>query len=314
MKSVVIYFSQTGNTEKTARAIQTGVKQVTGSCDILTLKEANPRKLYEYDLIGLGSPVFDLAEPGNITAFINSLRFVGGKHIFSFCTHCTMGFRYFPSVVPKMQKKGLIVIGWRDWYATSWSPISMPTPYYTDGHPDEIDLKEAEEFGREMAWRSQKIYAGDKSLIPPTPDPVPMPQLLDEDLNERHTHEKYLSGFKFKKDKCLYPKCRICMDACPMYGIDLSVNPPVFMEPCLRCFFCEQVCPTGAIEVNVKWLDENREKGEEILKATGVKFLTEAERQGRFRRLIPEDKIGWDRPVYKAHPNHPRWIIGKGPN
>ena len=84
MKCVVIYFSQTGNTEKIARAIQTGVKQIADHCDILPIKEANPRRLYEYDLIGLGSPVHG-GVPGNITAFINNIRFVGGKHAFSFC-------------------------------------------------------------------------------------------------------------------------------------------------------------------------------------------------------------------------------------
>ena len=56
MKCAVIYFSQTGNTEKIARAIHTGMQQITGNCDLLPLKEANPRRLYQHDLIGLGSP------------------------------------------------------------------------------------------------------------------------------------------------------------------------------------------------------------------------------------------------------------------
>lgn len=139
MKCVVIYFSQTGNTEKIARAIQTGIKQIAGNCDLLTVKEANPRRLFEYDLIGLGSPIMD-KEPANVTAFINNLRFVGGKHIFSFCTHGTMGYIYNPSVVPQLRKKGLLVVGWNDWYGTCWGPIHQPTPYPTDGHPDAIDL------------------------------------------------------------------------------------------------------------------------------------------------------------------------------
>ena len=148
MKCVVIYFSQTGNTEKIAKAIQVGVKQIAGTCDILSLKEANPKILYEYDLIGLGSPVMEV-EPPNVIVFIRNMRFVGGKHVFSFCTHLDMGFCYFPSIIPKLKEKGLIVIGWHDWYGTSFQ-YPCPTPFLTDGHLDEIDLKEAEEFGREM--------------------------------------------------------------------------------------------------------------------------------------------------------------------
>jgi hypothetical protein len=93
VKCIIIYFSQTGNTEKIAKAIQTGLKSITGHCDILTLKEANPKRLYDYDLIGLGSLVI-IKEPPNVSAFINSLRFVGGRHAFSFCTHGAMQGRH----------------------------------------------------------------------------------------------------------------------------------------------------------------------------------------------------------------------------
>jgi flavodoxin len=99
MKCLLIYFSQTGNTQKIAFAIGSGIRQITGSCDLLPIKEANPKSLSEYDLIGLGSPVFAQKEPANVTAFIRALACVGGKHAFSFCTHNTMGYGYNPSVL-----------------------------------------------------------------------------------------------------------------------------------------------------------------------------------------------------------------------
>ena len=58
MKCIAIYFSQTGNTEKIAMAIQKGIKQITGHCDLVKIKDANPRRLYEYDLIGIGAPQY----------------------------------------------------------------------------------------------------------------------------------------------------------------------------------------------------------------------------------------------------------------
>ncbi|GAG99080.1 unnamed protein product [marine sediment metagenome] len=39
MKSVIVYFSQTGNTEKIARAIAKGIKSTDNSCTLITLKE-----------------------------------------------------------------------------------------------------------------------------------------------------------------------------------------------------------------------------------------------------------------------------------
>ena len=95
MKSVIVYFSQTGNTETIARAIQSGIKQMAGHCDIIKIKDANPKKLYEYDLIGVGSPVH--GPLGCVGTFLDNMKFVGGKQAFIFCTHGTMPGSYFPA-------------------------------------------------------------------------------------------------------------------------------------------------------------------------------------------------------------------------
>jgi len=308
MKTVIVYFSQTGNTEKISIAIQEGVKQITGQCDLLKIKEVNPKRLYEYDLIGLGSPVFHRREPGNVSAFINGLRFVGGKHAFSFCTHCTLAKGYFPSVLPKLKEKGLTVIGMGDWYGHSWGPVIQPTPYLTDGHPDKIDLKEAEDFGRKMVERSREITRGNSGLIPEAPPPEP-PDVATGSSPMIHCFKDFM---KHDRSKCLYPACRLCMDNCPMDGIDLSVEPPVLAKPCIDCMFCEAICPSGAIHAQ-DYLEQAAPEVAKGLKVRGTQALREAEAQGQFRRLFPEDRVGWDTPVFKVHSKRPRWVIGKGP-
>ena len=82
MKSVVIYFSQTGNTEKIGNAIAAGIAEATGECDVFEIREIGPLELGEYDLIGLGSPVMGAA-PANVVEFAGKMRFVGGKHCFT---------------------------------------------------------------------------------------------------------------------------------------------------------------------------------------------------------------------------------------
>ena len=120
MKCIIIYFSQTGNTEQIAKSIQAGVKQTAGHCDIVRIKEANPRRLYEYDLIGIGSPIFHWVAPANVISFVNNMRFVGGKHAFAFCTHATTWY-FDESIVPRLKNRGMIAIGTRDWYGMSRS-------------------------------------------------------------------------------------------------------------------------------------------------------------------------------------------------
>jgi flavodoxin/ferredoxin len=313
MKCIVIYFSQTGNTEKVARAIQAGIKQTAGHCDITEIKEANPKRLYEYDLIGLGSPVYNVK---NVWSFIANTHSVGGKHVFAFCTHGGDSELFFPTMIPKLKRRGLVVIGTRDWYGNCYL-LHHLDPYPTKGHPDEIDLKEAEDFGREIVIRSWKISAGNTSLIPPDPSPdlptfeklPPLPDAKADTINSLS------SSIKFYKDKCLYPKCRLCVDNCPMDGIDLSVDPPVIAKPCQDCEFCTRICPTGALDMSI-WVEAIAKPAfEKMYPLRLLPGLDKAEAEGRFRRLLPKKdfKYSFDNIGYKQHTKHPQWIIEKGP-
>jgi ferredoxin len=120
---------------------------------------------------------------------------------------------------------------------------------------------------------------------------------------------KFASMLKFHKEKCLYPKCRLCMDNCPMDGIDLSVEPPVLAKPCLSCEFCARLCPTGALDMD-KWLEAMI--AIKPLPSFMLPALEKAEAEGRFRRLTPIEKINLDISGYMLHKKHPQWIIGKG--
>jgi ferredoxin len=211
-----------------------------------------------------------------------------------------------------LRKKGLIVIGWNDWYGGVWTLPNHFTPTPTDGHPDAIDLRDAEQWGREMVWRSQRIYAGDASLIPTGPEPFTWPDFgYDDSLLKALQFSKIV---EYQKDKCVYPKCRLCMDNCPVDGIDLTVNPPIIATPCMNCSFCEQVCPTGALHLDENDLEQLFRFHRDAIRDVCTKYLEQSEAEGHFRRLIPREKITWETPIYKVYNKHPRFIIGKGPN
>jgi flavodoxin/ferredoxin len=315
MKSILIYFSQTGNTEKIAMAIQKGLKRVSGECDILKIKDASPRRLQQYDLIGLGSPAIGFSEigsvPPNLKAFINDLRFVGGKLAFAFCTHGTHGEMFLPRIARLLKRRGLTVIGTRDWYGTVYVSY-MPKPYPTDGHPDSIDIREAEAFGAEMAEQGLKILAGQTGLIPPLPKlpaamPIP-PKRPGVPSLEDHSYTEML---EYHKEKCLYPKCRLCMENCPVDGIDLSMHPPVIAKPCMDCEYCAKICPTGALD-NSAYSEFAGPITARDIKDFLLTDVNKAEAEGRFRPLVSREKIGNGLPLYKSHTGHPQWVIGKG--
>jgi flavodoxin len=168
MKGIVVYYSATGSTAKIAKAIHRGMKEVIG-CDIVPLKKADPQSLTQYDVIALGAPIWYFREPANVRLFIYSMPKLEGKLCIPFCTHGASPTGFFWSMVPMLLKKGLTIIGYNSWYGSVHQVLHAPKPYLTDGHPYDIDLKEADDFGREMAERSQRIAEGERDLIPKLP-------------------------------------------------------------------------------------------------------------------------------------------------
>jgi len=310
MKSIVIYYSQSGNTKKVAEAIHRGMSQTGEQCDIVPLRDMNPPNLADYDLIGLGSPVISFAEPRNVSFFIEDrMKSVEGKHAFTFCTHGCLPTRYLSSVVPKLQQRGLTVIGWNDWFGSAVYPV-IPKPYFTDGHPDEIDIKEAEDFGREMVERSRRIYQGETNLIPELPrgkeyddiyDPTELKANLGK-LSKRANAAYRRLEFTVNPDRCNYPKCTHCIDNCPTRSIDFSGDPPRLSIRCFSgighmCFICEQTCPRGAIEIDY---EEFTEAHDAVVASYFTRMLEHFEKIGRFRRLVPVEDIGWGNPYWKT--------------
>ncbi|MFC2002285.1 flavodoxin family protein, partial [Chloroflexota bacterium] len=87
MKSIIVYFSQTGNTKKIAEVIHSTIRAVTGHSDVVKLQAADVNDLVDYDLIGLGCPCFAREEPLNVRRFTRGLRPLRGKLCFIFATH-----------------------------------------------------------------------------------------------------------------------------------------------------------------------------------------------------------------------------------
>ncbi len=343
MKSLVIYFSQTGNTKTIAQAIGRGIESEGASCEVRRIKDVKPEDWLNYDLIGIGSCVWSSSPIPNVIWHIKALpEEVKGKHAFFFCTHGVLPGRCIIRGVQPMKDKGLTVLGWRDWYTDASLP-GHGKPWFTDGHPDEIDIAEAEAFGAAMVRHSIKVSNGSTAIIPELPTPemcdklygighpflfgeMPKPAVPEEPKEPEPyimpypTSQAYVAELEgvpnesggpstpmyIDPEKCI--DCKRCAQACWCENIDGSTTPPTIRsQNCERCNFCEGVCPTGAFVVDFsppKNIDPDKmlqgQRG-----SMGI-ALDIAEAQGRFRRLLREEDVGFTTPweTVTSHPRH----------
>jgi NAD-dependent dihydropyrimidine dehydrogenase PreA subunit/flavodoxin len=265
MRAIVVYYSATGNTQKIAMAIQHGIKGVNGQCDIASINRKDPADMAGYDVVIIGGPLWYWRESSNLRLFAYNMPGMDGKLCALFCCHGSTPCGFFYSLAPVLRRKGFTLIGWKDWYSSLYQVLHLPYPYLTHGHPDKIDLEEAEEFGREIAQRAMRIAAGETSLIPEIPkgpyaDWLWRPYTVDGDVHVPGTERNGSAGSsapektrptrKINKKKCTYPACTICIDNCPMNAFDISKSPPEVRQNCKECSLCELMCPNEAIELN----------------------------------------------------------------
>lgn len=146
MKSLVVYYSKTGNTEKIAKAIALGL-----GADLKRVNEIKMEDIFNYDLICLGTPVQGLAPARPVKEFLDKLPLLSGKKGAAFCTMHRFGHqRALRIIKEKLEMKEISFIG-----SFSCKGLSRLVGYFgpkifNKGKPNKKDLKEAENFGKKI--------------------------------------------------------------------------------------------------------------------------------------------------------------------
>jgi len=314
MRSIVIYYSMTGNTKTIATAIRQGIGP---DCNLVSLESLDNHDLLDYELIGIGAPAIGYREPPIVTEFMKNLPQLNGRYAFTFCTHGTCPCGFVAELVTALRKKGLKVTGWNDWFGSAFMPY-IARPYFTDGHPDSIDIKEAKEFGKEILERTLKISKGELGLIPRLPrkdlydklyGSKPLLEELPKDLSIPLSDWEKLKP-AIDLEKC--NSCGECVKNCPNQAITMDAGVIISHKACGPChvWFCEQVCPTGAIEVNWEPM-EIREKSTRIYFAKLAESMMKYKELRRFRILFPPEEEGTKEPLSRRK-RHPRIEVQDG--
>ncbi len=271
---VIFYFSQivTGNTKRITEQIAEGLWS-GGHCELIRLtKYQNDIKLIqgfpfeEYDLIGIGVPVYYFHPPYHILFELEHFPSLNGKKGFLFCTSGGNPGSTLYQMKKVLDKTGLKIIDgndkWIGWdvhqlYARQKNSNGLygwlPSSY---GHPNEHELNQAKEFGR--------------ILIKKTLDPK-ISEKIDFWPHENASAkmwswkgiQEWFPPFHLIKEKCTL--CGLCAQICPWDAIIL--NPyPHWIKNCDRCYICHLKCPENAIKCDfskqIEYLENLMKKSE----------------------------------------------------
>jgi flavodoxin len=144
MKSIVVYYSESGNTEKVAKAIASAI-----AGDIKRVEETKSEELADYDLIFIGTPVHGSRPARKIEDFLDELPELSGKKAAAFCTMHLFGDETtFQIIKEKLEKKGIIFID--SFSCLGWSRLvgNFGPRIFNRGRPNKEDLRKANEFAK----------------------------------------------------------------------------------------------------------------------------------------------------------------------
>ena len=169
MKILVTYFSQTGNTEKVAKAIQEEAAQAN-EVELKKLEEVGSGDIAGYDFIFLGSPLHggNLASP--VKDFLSGIQAASGQKMAGFITHSAPAYPeqamdgFVEPIKTACQENNIEYKGCFDcqgFLTESLHEMIKKNQKLTDeewnkrveqmtGHPDDEDLNQARAFAKEV--------------------------------------------------------------------------------------------------------------------------------------------------------------------
>jgi flavodoxin len=249
VRACILYFSQTGNTEKVAYTIAGRFLNDGVECITLQLEDVPdfPEACEEADLLGIGFPTFYGYPPPHVMRFIESLK-GEGRSAFVFTTYGgnTAGDSLYDAAVG-LAKQGYKILGGLKVESAHNYPQAIRLKI-NEGRPNEKDLAPAEEF----AGRVVQACRDNRAIDPETlASSNPFYVKSRHDPRKRTVdalRRKVEGGVAFETELCIL--CESCKRSCPTKSITTGEMYPEFSWKCIdgmRCYQCVRVCPGRAL-------------------------------------------------------------------
>lgn len=234
MKTVLYWFSGTGNSLAVAKAIQRSMDD----CELIPASRAvlNPPPAAER--IGLVFPVYGGGPPRMIARLAGVLQAAPGAYIFAVATCAALSGDALMILRRLLQQRGLdLAAGWTVKMPENYPPMGGAPP---PARQQEINARAAEQTERVIAeLKTSPRGRYEKSF-------------LLWKLAARLAYPVFIrtlprAGRRFRADeKC--NGCGICANICPADNIVMKDGRPQWLGRCEQCFACLHWCPQEAVQ------------------------------------------------------------------
>ncbi len=243
-KSVIFYYSGTGNTWYVANKLKHFLNQNTGPCEICSIENLSQltvkAKINNADIIGFGYPIYASDIPEPMKEFMKNTNLPKDKEILVFCT------QHFFS-------------GDGTHIATEF--LNIP----------ESNIKWAKHFNmpNNLCFSKKHKYTNDREVINKILKKanieikkfsicISQNRIFRQDFStkykilgnfQRPLYRKFVRFFrgKFSIDDSKCSCCGICASICPVQNIVYKNSKYVVKKNCALCMRCYNFCPNGAI-------------------------------------------------------------------
>ena len=239
MKTIIYYFTGTGNSLAAAKKIAASI----GDCELVpiaSLKETPGKIVPAADRVGIICPVYDSGIPVIVKEFAERLDIGAVPYAFGIVTMGRIGvsaLHQLNSILKEGCKRELDA-AFAVKMPGNFPPVGVPPA----GKKKEEILKKAD---AELAAIAIAIQKG--QAVPPSFAPVST--LLQYLLYRPFSKNVHGMGTKFSvEDTCT--SCGTCVTVCPAGNIRMENDRPVFLDRCELCCACLNFCPVEAIQLN----------------------------------------------------------------
>lgn len=233
MKSIIYYFTGTGNSLNTARII---AKEIGGAELISVKQNAKNVPSTDADIIGFICPVYEWDIPSTMKKFVEELAINTNAYIFMVATYIAIHGRCFETMEKLLEEKGSHLH-----YAKAIRSVASQCTAYNPFPPEKImtpySRRKAISTGKKIARRTKNKYPKMSPITRKLYSKMMMPF-----INIQHEYDK---GF-YPSEECI--GCGICQKVCPCHNITMNDKHPVFSHKCIGCNACVVYCPKKAIK------------------------------------------------------------------